>query len=389
MKNTTAPSRLRTPFKTLVLAQVLAMMWPSLSLAHEGDDDKPAAKPGLSQPANASKAASTPKRQADGSIFLPKPAQRQLDLRTLVVTLAELPRSLSLNGRVSMDPNAGGLVQALQAGRLQPGPRGLPTLGQHVQQGELLGYVLPASASLDRADKQAQIAELHAAQSLAQKRLARLRELADTVPRKDIEAAESELASLSGRDQALRAGLTEREPLRAPVSGVIAASYVVAGQVLEARERVFEIVAPGRLQIEALAYDPAVAQDVASAFVAVGQGQIELRFLGAARSLREQALPLHFQAQGAGLMNQLALGQSVKVVVQTRSKISGMAVPASALVKNAANQSQVWVKTGAEQFEPRVVSWQALDASSIAVTAGLQPGERVVSQAAALLNQIR
>ena len=44
--------------------------------------------------------------------------------------------------------------------------------------------------------------------------------------------------------------------------------------------------------MEALAYDPTLAADVAGAAIAVGGHSLPLRFLGAARSLREQALPL-------------------------------------------------------------------------------------------------
>ena len=76
-----------------------------------------------------------PKRLPDGSVFMPKPAQRQIGVRTLVVADAELPRSLELVGKVVMDPNAGGKVQALVAGRLEAGARGLPSVGQAVKKG--------------------------------------------------------------------------------------------------------------------------------------------------------------------------------------------------------------------------------------------------------------
>ena len=56
-----------------------------------------------------------PQRMADGSVFLPKPAQRQLNVRTLAVEVADVPRSFELNGRVLMDPNAGGKVQPINA----------------------------------------------------------------------------------------------------------------------------------------------------------------------------------------------------------------------------------------------------------------------------------
>ena len=63
---------------------------------------------------------------------------------------------------------------------------------------------------------------------------------------------------------------------------------------------------------------------------------------------------------------------------------------ASALkMKNPANQTVVWVKTAAERFEPRVVTVEALDGVSVAITAGLKAADRVVTQAATLINQIR
>ncbi len=151
---------------------------------------------------------------------------------------------MELSGKVLMDPNAGGKVQPLNAGRIEPGPRGLPNPGQAVRKGEVLAYVVPSAAPIERSNQAAQLAELRAAKSLADKRVARLQELADTVPRKDIEAAESECGSLAERIAAVGGGLATREALVAPVSGVIASANVVAGQVVDARELVFEIVDP-------------------------------------------------------------------------------------------------------------------------------------------------
>ena len=360
------------------LALACALSLPLFVQAHEGHDDAPPALSGDS-----------PRRQSDGSVFIPKSAQRQLGLRTLAVAAGEHARAFELAGTVVMDPNAGGKVQAALAGRLEAGPQGLPLPGQSVKKGQVLAYVVPTAGALERSGQLAQQAELRAAKELAQRRLARLRELADTVARKDIEAAESELQSLTARLAAVGAGLQQRDALVAPVSGVVASSNAVAGQVLDAREQVFEVVDPARLRIEALAYDPAQAQDVAGASLALPGGQsVPLRFLGAARSLREQALPLSF-AGDAQALSQLALGQSVRLVVQTRSRVAGLQVPLAALQKNPSNQAIVWVKTGPEQYAPRVVRIQPLDGVHVAVTDGLQPGERVATQGASLLNQIR
>ncbi len=341
-------------------------------------------------PAPAAANANAPQRLPDGRVFLPKPAQRQIGVRTVVAQEQTLARAFTLAGRVVMDPNAGGRVQPTQAGRLEAGPRGFPAPGQAVRKGEVLAYVVPAAGNLERAAQAAQMAELRAAQALADKRLARLRELADSVPRKEIEAAENERASLGERLAVMAAGLSGREALVAPVNGVVAAASpsAVAGAVVDARELVFEIVDPTRLRIEALAYDPALAADVAAASLAVGADRVALRFLGAARSLREQALPLQFAAEGPALRT-LAVGQPVQIVVQTRSRISGVPVPAAALVRNPSNQTIVWVKTAPEIFEPRVLSTEPLDGRSVVAIQGLKAGERIVHPGASLVNQIR
>lgn len=363
----------------LLVALWLCIGLPAWAAGEHGHDHGEAAPANLNGPT----------RLPDGSIFLPKPAQRQLGVRTVVTTDSELARTVELSGRVLMDPNAGGKVQATVSGRLDGGPRGLPGVGQAVRKGEVLAYVVASAEPLERANQAAQLAELGAARGLAEKRLARLRELSDTVPRKEIEAAESELASLSARASAIGGGLRAREPLVAPASGVIATANAAAGQVVEPRDLVYEVVDPSRLAVEALAYDAALTDNnIAGATLAIGGQRMPLRFVGAARSLREQALPLHFRAQGAALAS-LAVGQPVKVFVQTRAKARRIAVPAASLMRNPSNQTIVWVKTAPEKFEPRLVTTEPLDGVNVAVTAGLKAGERVATQGATLINQVR
>lgn len=367
------------PAVSLSLVAMLLALSGNAAYAGDGHDhgDAPAAV-----------TSNGPKRQPDGRVFLPKPAQHQLAIRTLTVTESEQPKVFELAGKVMMDPNAGGKVQAALAGRLAAGPQGLPVLGQRVRKGDVLAYVVPTSGAIERSNQVAQQAELQAARSLAEKRLARLKELSDTVPRKDIEAAESELASLTGRLQAVGAGLSNRDALVAPVSGVIASANAVAGQVLEARELVFEVVDPSRLQIEALAYDAVQAQSIANAAVAIGSERIDLKLLGVAKSLRDQALPMTFAGQSDALAK-LAVGQPVKVFAQTAQRIKGLQVPLGSVLKNPANQAIVWVKEAPEVFEPRLVTYEPLDGTSVTITSGIKAGERVATQGASFINQVR
>ena len=364
----------------LLMATVLSAPLPALAGPGHDHGDAPPAPTG-----------NGPSRQPDGSVFLPKPAQRQLGVRTLVTATGQHAKAFELAGTVVMDPNAGGKVQAVLAGRLEAGPKGLPGVGQAVRKGEVLAYVVPTAGAIERSNQLAQQAELRAARDLAARRVERLTELADTVPRKDIEAAESELQSLTQRLGAVGAGLATRDALVAPVSGVIASANAVAGQVVDARELVFEVVDPSRLRIEALAYDPAQAQSVAGATLAVGGQRVPLRFVGAARSLRDQAQPLQFAGDSSvlGTLAHLAIGQPVRVFVQSTDKVDGVQVPAAALLRNPANQTIVWVKESPERFAPRVVTAVPLDGTSVAVTSGLKPGDRVATQGATLINQVR
>jgi len=346
--------------------------------AHEGHDEAPAPV-----------SSNAPTRLPDGSVFVPKAAQRQLTVRTTTAQPGNLPRSVVLSAQVVLDPHTGGQVQPTVAGRLQAGPNGLPTVGQHVRKGQILAYVTATIAPTEQAAQTAQLAEWQAALALADKRLARLLTLEDTVPRKDIETLQSERASLAARAAAVSKGLATREALTAPVSGVIASAYAVAGQVVDAGALLYEVVDPQRLHIEALTFEPQLAANVAAASTVVHGKPLPLRLIGSAHALREQALPLRFAPQHHQEHPTLVLGQRLDVTVQTQNTVPGLAMPQSALVKNPSNQTIVWVKTAPEHFSPRVVTTAPLDGTYIAVTSGLTAGERVVVQAASLINQIR
>ena len=364
----------------LLIAMLLAL--PILALAHgdESHEEAPAVAVGNS-----------PQRLPDGSVLLPKPSQRQIGIRTIVAEQKDSPQVVELSGKVIADPNASGRVQPTLSGRLEAGPKGLPSLGQAVRKGELLAYVKPATNPIDRANQSAQASELRANKAVAEKRVARLAQLEGTVPQKEIESARYELQSLTERLSAVGASLSSTESLIAPASGVIASVNAVPGQVVDAREVLFEIVDTNQLRVEALAYDAQLVSNIAHANASTSTGvAINLSLIGAGRLLREQAIPVQFKIQvDSGKAVQLSVGQPVKVVVQTNSTIIGVPIPAAAVVKNASNQDTVWVHGEPENFIAKVVHFVALDGANVTVTDGLKAGDRVVVQGASLLNQVR
>jgi len=329
-------------------------------------------------------------RLPDGSVNVPKMAQRRMAIRTVLAPLSEAAATVELSGRVVMDPNASGRVQAVYGGRIEPGPRGLPVAGQSVRRGEVLAYVRYQAEPFAMGAQQAQLAELRAQRQLTEQRVQRLESLEGTVPRKDIDAARSEARSLTERERSIGASLVAREALTAPVGGVIARADLVVGQVVEPRDVLFEVVDPARMLVEATTADATLGARVAGASLQ-GVPDLTLRLLGAARTLRDGVLPMTFAVAlvKPGTALPLAIGQPVTVVAQLRERIQGVVLPAQAVVRNPSNEPIVWIKSGAERFVPQPVQFRQLDAGTVVVTQGLSADNRVVVQGAPLIAQIR
>lgn len=370
------------------LASALALALHGTALAHGGEDHDHAPAPAAAVAGAGASAPAAPLRLADGSLFIPKAAQRQWGLRTIQAEVRDLPSSVELQGKVLADANAGGLVQSTQPGRVEATAQGLPALGQAVRKGQVLAHVRPVLSGMERASLQAQLAELDAQQAIALRKAERLAQLEGAVPQATIDAARLELQALRARRNALGTGMEQPEPLRAPISGTISAVRAVAGQVVDTRETLFEVVDPARLTVEALAYAPAVAQGIASASARMADGgSTPLRFVGSSRQLREQAWVLQFRVPPGGPA--LSVGQPVTVVAATTRTHQGAAVPQAAVVRAATGEQTAWVHTSAERFERRAVRAQALDADRAVITSGIAQGERVVTEGASLLAQVR
>jgi hypothetical protein len=375
----------RAAVATLVLAASLVWVSPALAApgAH-GPNGEHLDASGVA--VNASGLARLP----DGSVNVPKVAQRRMAIRTVLAPESDAAATVEMPGRVIMDPNASGRVQAVHGGRIEPGPKGLPVAGQSVKRGEVLAYVRHHAEPYALGAQQAQLADLRAQRQLAEQRVQRLEGLEGTVPRKEIEAARAEATSLAERERSIGGSLVARETLTAPVSGVIARADLVVGQVVEPRDVLFEVVDPARMLVEATTADITMAARLAGASLQ-GVPEVTLRLLGTSRSLRDGVLPLTFAVSSvnAAAALPIAIGQPVTVVAQSKERVKGVVLPAQAVVRNPSNEHIVWIKSGAERFIPQPVQYRPLDASTVVVTQGLSADNRVVVQGAPLIAQIR
>ena len=175
--------------------------------------------------------------------------------------------------------------------------QGLPRLGQPVAKGDVLAMIEHAIPAADRTTISERMGEIEQLIAIVEARLARLRPLAErgVTPQSQIIDGETELAGLKRRREAIRETRIAPEVLRAPIDGVIAASRVVAGQVVQAQDLLFQIIDPASLWVEAFDYgeiDPATLKEATA--VGAGSTPMKLTFQGWSRALQQQATIVQF-----------------------------------------------------------------------------------------------
>ncbi len=77
------------------------------------------------------------------------------------------------------------------------------------------------------------------------------------------------------------------------------------------------------------------------------------------------------------------------MLAATQDERSGVAVPRTSVLRGSNGQSIVYEHSNAERFVPREVRVQPLDGQRVLIVSGIEPGRRIVTQGAELLNQIR
>jgi RND family efflux transporter MFP subunit len=335
-------------------------------------------------------AVDSPRRLPDGHVFVPKPTQRLLDVRTEQLMPQSAQRAVSLIGRVIADPNSTSLVQSINGGRVMAPDGGLPRIGQAVKKGDLLARIEPTLPQADRTTILEKLGEVEQLIAVAEARLRRTRILVEkkVAAESQLVDAEAEMEGLRKRRQVLLEIRVEPEALRAPTSGVIAAARVVPGQVVQAQDVLFQIVDPGALWVEALVYgeiDPAALGHATA--TAPGRPPLKLRFQGFSHALQQHASVVQFVVENPP--PNLSIGLPVNVIAASGEPVTAMIVPKDAVVRSANGEAMVWRHEEAELFEPRPVRVTPFDAARVIIAAGVAKGDRVVTRASDLVNQVR
>lgn len=327
-------------------------------------------------------------RLPDGRIFAPKAAQRILAIRTIAAVEAEHRRSVEMAGRIIPDPNASGFVQTAIGGRLAPPPDGFPLIGSRVEAGQLMALVEPSLAAADQSSIRQTKAELDQDIALEERQVARYRSLAaaGTIPKARLEEAELTLQGLRDRRAAFDAVPMAAEPLVAPVAGIVSKANAAPGLIAETNTEVFHIIDPAKLWVEAALFTDADIAGSASVRAVDGHA-VPLSLIGAGFAEDGQARPVKFRIDEP--TGGLQIGQRVTVYAETADVTTGIGVPRDAVIRGGNGENIVFVHVGPELFEPRPVRVAPLDGGRVLVVAGIADGDRVVTQGAELLNQLR
>ena len=362
---------------------LLLAVWAPRAIAH-GDEDHGDAKQPIAVSGDA------PRRLPDASVFLPKPTQRLLEVRTIQAQQMKTQPSASLVGRVIANPDKFEVVQSTLGGRIMPPADGLPKLGQTVKAGEVLGFVSPYIAAIDQSDAAQTAGNLDQEIALAETKLARAKRLfsVNAGTGVQVEEREIELDGLKKRRSAIIVNTTRPEPLIAPIDGVITATKAVAGQVVEMKDVLYEIIDPSSLWVEALDFDQSAPQAFSGASAAAQDGaSFKLTFIGRSRALRQQATVLQFAiVEPPASLN---VGMPVTVLVHEGEPVQGIVLPKTAIVRAANGEDVVWQHEDPERFVATTVKVSSFDGERVLVERGLKAGERIVVQGAELINQVR
>ncbi|MGD9803865.1 MAG: efflux RND transporter periplasmic adaptor subunit [Hyphomicrobiaceae bacterium] len=335
-------------------------------------------------------AGNAPQRLPDGTILLPKPTQRLLEIRTRIVQPENHRRAIHFVGRVVANPNRSGVVQSTMAGRYLPPPGGLSLIGATINAGDLMGSVAPSFISKDASDMTQTLGDLEQQIALARSKLSRQENLLDkkVVAEAAVEEIRIQLDGLLKRRKELLSAKIEPEELRAPVDGVITAVRVVAGQVVSQTDILFEIVDPKSLMVEALIFDQSQTDEFEDAVSSTSNNvRSKLRFVGRSRALQQQYAILKFEVVDPS--PSLNIGTPVTITGYAGAPIEGIVIPRAAVAQAPNGQMIVFRHKEPEIFEPRAVRYEPFGPDSVRITAGLKPDDKIVIEGAPLVNQVR
>ena len=279
--------------------------------------------------------------------------------------------------------------------------RRLVDAGDRVRKGDLLAQLDPEDLQLQADASQAQLAAAEAQLARSRADHGRFAALAkdQLISRSSLD---QQTAALRAAEGDVRAARAQRDVARnqsgyasllASADGVIAARMAEAGQVLAPGQTVFSFAVEGAREVAFALPESRVHEFQVGQIVLVELWNTEGPPLSArireispvadastrTYAARASLAPEHVDA--------VALGQSARVYIVGAEQAGGMAVPLSAVQRDAKGRTVVWVADPKSQrARPVLVVAGAYSANSVPIRSGLKPTDWVVVAGGHLLH---
>lgn len=295
------------------------------------------------------------------------------------------------DGEAQLAAPAAGIVRAASA---------FPRVGQAVRKGQVLALLAPRlggetdQASLEAGATKAKIGleqarrerermeSLFKDEAVPEKRLLEAR-ANEKLAQAELDAAQARAAQTSGGGIAIRA----------PINGTVADVAVSSGAFVAEGAPLFHIANTSRLWLEARVPESDIGRlgtPTGAAFTVdgferpfnIGGKSGRLIAVGGVVDAATRTVPVIFEF--ANPSNFLRLGMTVKAQIFAAASLDAVLIPASA-VQDESGTQVVYVQTGGDSFERKVVQTGARDGERVAVLSGIEPGQRIVSKGAYLI----
>jgi RND family efflux transporter MFP subunit len=346
---------------------------------------------------------STPEEPA-GRISFRKEQAWTTDLATAIVARRPMTPTLRVTGELRAMAGREARVTATAHGRLQL-PTPPPVLGAAVSKGQLLATIVPTlDGSSSRVTLAAEARVARAELATAESDLARSERLwaAKTIAERQVleargrvEVARARLSAAQGRLGQFDAGASGRGgagafQVRSAIAGSLVAIHAASGQSVEDGELLFTVVDRARLWLHADIFEPdigKVTQATGATFRVDGYDELftiepphgRVVTIGQLVDEKTRTVPLVFEFDNPE--GKLRIGSFATVFVATGPPVDSLAIPESAIVRDA-GRPVAYVQVTGESFERRVLELGVRSGGWVTVTAGLAAGERLVVRGA-------
>lgn len=358
----------------------------TLALLAAGCSDKPATP-------------TLPKPVVAGNVITFAPDSPQLAILTVVEAQSAVESRIELTGRLTWNEDRTVRIYPPLGGRVT---RIAAQAGDQVKAGQVLAYI----ASPEFGQAQADVGKAQADFALAEKSLARIRELLENgvAPRKDLVQAEadhararSELNRAQARVQLYGggAGIDQSLALRTPVAGVVVERNINPGQELRSDQAgapaLFVVTDPSRLWVQIDAHE----QDLpflskGSSFVLRSPSVPGETFEAKVDAVADFIDPQSRVIKARGAIDNSARKLKGEMLVTAEFSANGLSavmVPSRAVMFTE-GKHYVFAELGKGKFERLPVTVGVERKGQLAVMSGLQPRQRIVIEGVLLLQQL-